>query len=81
MRRPCDAPRASPRCGRLTRTAWRALRDRASRGPGRAAGLVLGLFLPLAAQAEEQERFDHRGALGLLLGGGVDFKREVKAGG
>ncbi len=42
---------------------------------------MLGLVLPLAAQAEEQERFDHRGALGLLLGGGVDFKREVKAGG
>jgi hypothetical protein len=38
------------------------------------------LLLPLAVRAEE-ERFDHRGALGLLVGGGIDFKREVKAGG
>jgi hypothetical protein len=34
-----------------------------------------------ALGAEEEQRFDHRGALGLLVGGGVDFKREVKTGG
>jgi len=34
-----------------------------------------------AAAAEEEERFDHRGSLGLLVGGGIDFKREVKTGG
>jgi hypothetical protein len=43
---------------------------------------VLGLLvLPGAVRAEEEQRFDHRGALGLLVGGGVDFKREVKSGG
>ena len=46
------------------------------------AALAFGLLLaPAAARAEEEQRWDHRGALGLLLGGGVDFKREVKAGG
>jgi len=39
------------------------------------------VLVPVAAGAEEEERFDHRGALGLLLGGGLDFKREVKSGG
>ncbi|HTS82824.1 MAG TPA: hypothetical protein VMH40_19665 [Myxococcaceae bacterium] len=39
------------------------------------------MLVPVAAGAEEEERFDHRGALGLLLGGGLDFKREVKSGG
>lgn len=44
--------------------------------------LVVGLVLaPLALGAEEEQRFDHRGALGLLVGGGIDFKREVKSGG
>ena len=44
--------------------------------------LVVGLGLaPLALGAEEEQRFDHRGALGLLVGGGIDFKREVKSGG
>ncbi|HUM09522.1 MAG TPA: hypothetical protein VLT82_01080 [Myxococcaceae bacterium] len=62
------APQASPWCGGLKR-AWRA-------------ALTVGLLLvPLAAGAEEEERWDHRGALGLLVGGGIDFKREVKAGG
>ena len=39
------------------------------------------LSSPVALAAEEEERFDHRGALGLLVGGGIDFKREVKSGG
>jgi len=39
------------------------------------------LLLPASAAAEEQERWDHRGALGFLIGGGIDFKREVKSGG
>ena len=39
------------------------------------------LLLPAESLAEELERWDHRGALGLLVGGGVDFKREVKSGG
>jgi len=39
------------------------------------------LLAPGVAGAEEEERWDHRGALGLLVGGGIDFKREVKAGG
>jgi hypothetical protein len=39
------------------------------------------LLCPVLARAEEMERWDHRGALGLLVGGGIDFKREVKAGG
>ena len=39
------------------------------------------LASPSAVAAEEEERFDHRGALGFLLGGGLDFKREVKTGG
>ena len=39
------------------------------------------LILPAASGAEEVERWDHRGALGLLVGGGIDFKREVKSGG
>ena len=44
--------------------------------------LALGLLLlPAAVRAEEEERFDHRGALGFLVGGGIDFKREVKSGG
>jgi hypothetical protein len=53
------------------------------RGLSRLPALVLGLLvLPSAVQAaEEEQRFDHRGALGLLVGGGVDFKREVKSGG
>ncbi|MGZ6098372.1 MAG: hypothetical protein ACXWLL_08270 [Myxococcaceae bacterium] len=44
---------------------------------------MLGLLLlPLAAAAAEQEeRWDHRGALGLLAGGGVDFVGQVKSGG
>jgi hypothetical protein len=48
-----------------------------------AAIAVAGALLvsPAALAAEEEERFDHRGSLGLLLGGGVDFKREVKTGG
>jgi len=42
----------------------------------------VGLLLaPLVLAAEEEQRFDHRGALGLLVGGGIDFKREVKSGG
>ena len=46
------------------------------------AALALGLLLvPAAVRAEEEQRWDHRGALGFLVGGGVDFKREVKAGG
>lgn len=50
--------------------------------PLTAAGLVLLLVLvPLAARAEQEERWDHRGALGVLVGGGIDFKREVKSGG
>ena len=32
-----------------------------------------------ALGAEEEERFDHRGALGVLVGGGIDLKREEKA--
>jgi len=49
-------------------------------GPSRI--LLLGLLvLPGAVLAEEEQRFDHRGALGFLVGGGVDFKREVKSGG
>ncbi len=44
--------------------------------------LALGMLVdPRRARAEEEERFDHRGALGLLVGGGIDFKREVKSGG
>lgn len=39
------------------------------------------MLLPPAARAEDTERWDHRGALGLLVGGGIDFKREVKSGG
>jgi hypothetical protein len=44
---------------------------------------MLGAVLLLAAgaRAEETERWDHRGALGLLVAGGLDFKREVKTGG
>ncbi|HZJ54087.1 MAG TPA: hypothetical protein VFD38_08105 [Myxococcaceae bacterium] len=46
------------------------------------AALALGLLLiPGAVRADEEERFDHRGALGFLVGGGIDFKREVKSGG
>jgi len=42
----------------------------------------MSLVLASAALgAEEEQRFDHRGALGLLVGGGIDFKREVKSGG
>ena len=41
---------------------------------------VLGLASSVA-RAEEVERTDHRGSLGLLVGGGADFKREVKTGG
>jgi len=52
-----------------------------ARSAGRAA-LVVGLLVaPLVLAAEEEQRFDHRGALGLLVGGGIDFKREVKSGG
>lgn len=43
-----------------------------------AGGLSL---LASPAWAEDVERTDHRGALGLLIGGGADFKREVKSGG
>ena len=43
--------------------------------------LLVLLFFPLAAGAEEEERWDHRGALGLLAGGGVDFVGQVKSGG
>jgi hypothetical protein len=39
------------------------------------------LLLPLAAAAEEEQRWDHRGALGLLAGGGADFVGQVKSGG
>jgi len=42
---------------------------------------VLLALAPGRAGAEELERFDHRGALGLLVGGGMDFKREVRSGG
>lgn len=46
------------------------------------AALALGLALaPASLRAEEEQRWDHRGALGFLVGGGADFKREVKAGG
>jgi hypothetical protein len=45
-----------------------------------AAAGVLWLVAP-AARAEDVERTDHRGALGLLVGGGADFKREVTTGG
>ena len=41
---------------------------------------VLG-FASSAARAEEVERTDHRGSLGVLIGGGADFKREVTTGG
>lgn len=44
-----------------------------------AAGILWLLAVP--ARAEEVERTDHRGSLGLLVGGGADFKREVKSGG
>ena len=33
------------------------------------------------AAAEEEQRWDHRGALGLIAGGGVDFVGQVKSGG
>jgi len=50
--------------------------------PAGRAVLALSLVLAaLAHGAEEEQRFDHRGALGLLVGGGIDFKREVKSGG
>jgi hypothetical protein len=47
----------------------------------RAGAVATVLLLPAVAAAEEVERWDHRGALGLLVGGGIDFKREVKSGG
>jgi hypothetical protein len=50
--------------------------------PAGRAVLALSLVLAaLAHGAEEEQRFDHRGALDLLVGGGIDFKREVKSGG
>lgn len=39
------------------------------------------VLFPLVAAAEEEERWDHRGALGLLAGGGLDFVGQVKSGG
>src|SRR4029450_6256503 len=54
------------------------------RGPAHRWTAMLGLgllLIPTAVRAEEEERFDHRGALGFLVGGGIDFKREVKTGG
>ena len=60
------SPEAGARCARRGATA---------------VVLAAGLLASSAARGEEEQRFDHRGSLGLLVGGGIDFKREVKTGG
>jgi hypothetical protein len=43
--------------------------------------ILLVIVLGSAGARAEEVRWDHRGALGLLLGSGIEFKNEVKAGG